>query len=665
MQNCYFFRKHYLYFFVLKKLFLVLALIIPSTKADSFTANSYNNHGIVGLINMPTARFYEESVHGITLYDGTPDQKITLTSNPFNFLEASFFYTNIQNKRYCNFSFDPVCKQDYKDKGFNFKLRLKKEGLLPAIAIGINDIAGTGYYSSEYIVGSYGINNFDFHFGIGYGAYNDSKHNIKNPFTYINDSFKSRPSSPITDQGGQFQSERYFSSLETSPFFGISYLFNQNILFKFERDTTSNDGKINYKNATSDFSLGIDYAINENFTIGLSHERGVYSSVKFIYKNNPNTSIKKYTFKKAETDTQDNQYTKLIKNLEKNGIGVNKISETASSIGLELTQFIHPDIALVEEIIYTSAKNAGINKNIKKDLKIADLKAVSELDEEFERNAKLIYERKKTRSFNTSTNLKFRPFLASREEFFKGAILLENDSEFVIKDNLFFSTNLKYSLADNFSDLKYPPVNTFPAQVRSDIKEYLKNMNKEGILIGRAQLDYHISPKKYQHLMLSAGIFEDMFMGAGFEYLFFKNNKNYAIGFEVFNVKKRDYKWKFGTLDYQNTIGSINFYYRNYGSIPFDMKISYGEYLAGDVGSTIEFSRSFQNGTKFGIFASFTDVTAQQFGEGTFDKGIFFNIPVYGNFINYTWKPLTKDPGARLTRKNNLYDLLVKFRPIN
>ena len=68
---------------------------------------------------------------------------------------------------------------------------------------------------------------------------------------------------------------------------------------------------------------------------------------------------------------------------------------------------------------------------------------------------------------------------------------------------------------------------------------------------------------------------------------------------------------------------------------------------------------------KFGVFASNTDVTAEQFGEGSFDKGIFFNIPIYGNLINYTWRPLTKDPGAKLIRQNNLYDLLVKFRPIN
>ena len=648
-----------------KKIFTIfLCLLSPTVIGDSFNYNTYNNHGVVGLINMPSARFYQESVNGITLYDGTPDQKITLSSNPFDWMEASFFYTSLQNRRFCLVEYDPVCKQDYKDKGFNFKLRLKEEDIFPAIAIGFNDLAGTGLYSSEYVVASYGLKNIDLHFGLGFGTMNQSKDSINNPLGYLSDRFKFRPNN-LEDKGGQFQPSRYFSGEKASPFYGISYSLNKKVLLKFERDTIANNMRINYEEPSSDFSFGLDYSLNSNFSIGISHERGIYTSLKFIYKNNPKSSVKKYEYKAASINAEDSKYTKLIKNLEENGIGVNKISETTSSIGLELTQFVHPNIGLIEEIISSAAMDAGINKNIKKDLKIADLNAVSEIDTDHEINSNLIYERKKTKSFNTSTGIKFRPFLASREEFFKGALLLENDSEFILRDNLFFNTNLKYSLADNFDDLIYPPVDTFPAQVRSDIKEYLKNMHKEGVLVGRAQLDYHLTPKRNHHVMISAGILEDMFSGYGLEYLYFKGNTNYAIGFELFEVQKRDYKWKFGTLDYRNLTGSINFYYRNYGSIPFDMKISYGEYLAGDVGSTIEFSRSFENGTKFGVFASFTDVTAEQFGEGTFDKGIFFNIPIYGNFINYTWRPLTKDPGAKLNRKNSLHDLLVRFRPIN
>ena len=165
--------------------------------------------------------------------------------------------------------------------------------------------------------------------------------------------------------------------------------------------------------------------------------------------------------------------------------------------------------------------------------------------------------------------------------------------------------------------------------------------------------------------MLTGGILEDMFSGIGIEYLNFREDTNYSFGVELFKVKKRDYEWGFGHLDYENTTLTANFYYRNYGLIPFDLKLSAGEYLAGDTGSTIELSRSFANGVRYGVFATFTDVSKQQFGEGSFDKGLFFNIPIFGNAISYTWRPLTKDPGAKLVRRNTLNDLLVRFKPIN
>ena len=641
--------------FFFKSLFFILSTFVHT---DSFENNFYNNHGTVGLINIPTARFFDEEVHGITLYDGTPDQKITLTSNPYDWFEASFFYTNIQGLPYPNFEY-----QDYKDKGFNFKVRLKKEGYLPAIAIGLNDFAGTGFYSSEYIVSSYGVKNIDFHFGIGWGQLG-GKNNFENPLSYISSRFSYRPAE-FTGLGGSFNPDKYFSGNKASPFYGISYRFNNNLFLSFEKDPTKIDGpRMPYPNKKNQYSYGFNYQLTNNFNIGLSHERGSYFSIKFNYKSNPKASKKTYEYKKAETNINDDSYTRLIKNLEENGIGVNKITETSRSLGLELTQFIHSDIALVEQIIKEATKESDINKSIKKDIKIADLDAINEIDDSFERRAKIIYERETKRTFDTNTRIKFRPFLASREEFFKGALLIENDSEVTLKENLFFNLNLKYSLANNFDDLRFPPVDTFPAQVRSDIKQYLKNMD-EGVLVGRAQLDYHYSHNKHNHFMITGGILEDMFSGYGLEYLYFKPNTNYSIGFEVFNVRKRDYDWGFGHLDYTNTTYSANLYYRNYGLIPFDMKLSVGEYLAGDIGSTIEFSRRFKSGVNFGVFATFTDVSTEDFGEGSFDKGIFFNIPIYGNFINYTWKPLTKDPGAKLVRRNSLHDLLVRFRSLD
>jgi hypothetical protein len=650
----------------LSAFFLLLFISVNNLYSDNFKYNLYNNHGIVGLVNMPSARFYDEGVHGVTYYHGDPDQKVTLTSNPYDWLEASFFYMNIEKRQTCRQYLNiKVYCQGYKDKGFNLKIRLKEEGILPAIAVGLMDFAGTGYYSSEYIVSSYGINNFDIHGGLAWGNLSGSSKQLNNPFGYLRDSFKQR-SVYSGNTGGQLDFGQYFSGQKVAPFYGITYAANENILFKFEKDTylVKDRGRISYPKRESNYSFGADYLINKNFTLGLSYERGSFTSFRFVYKNNPKDSIKKYEYQKPELNNDDNKYDRLIKNLEKNGIGVNRITESARSLGLELTQFIHPDLDVVEEIIAQASRDAGINKNIKKDIKIADLKAVTEMDEVFENNAEIIYERDVKSGFDTSTKLNFRPFLASREEFFKGALLVENNSEFIIKENLFFNANLKYSLWNNFDDLVFQPEDTFPAQVRSDVKEYLKNMDT-GILVGRAQLDYHLTPKTNHHLMFTGGILEDMFSGFGAEYLYFEPNTNYSFGLELFKVRKRDYQWRFGHLDYENTTLTLNFYYRNYGTLPFDMKVSAGEYLAGDVGSTIEFSRTYSSGVKFGAFATFTDVSSEDFGEGSFDKGIFFKIPIYGNLIDYTWRPLTKDPGAKLIRRTNLHDLLVRFKTID
>ena len=117
---------------------------------------------------------------------------------------------------------------------------------------------------------------------------------------------------------------------------------------------------------------------------------------------------------------------------------MNKILETSDAIGIELTQFIHPNLDVIEEIISQASIDAGIDKEVKTNLKIVDLDVIAEIDESFVRDANVTYERKKKSNFYSNNNISFRPFLASREEFFKGAILLENNSEYVLRDNFIF-----------------------------------------------------------------------------------------------------------------------------------------------------------------------------------------------------------------------------------
>ena len=279
---------------------------------------------------------------------------------------------------------------------------------------------------------------------MGWGTLNGSKNKINNPLGYIADNFKERPDN-FEDETGQFQAARYFSGKEASPFFGISYALNKKILLKIENDSTLTPGPVGYEDPKSSISFGMDYQLNKNFSMGISKERDNYLSLRFVYKNNPVDSKRAYIYEPAKVKNDWNKYTKLRANLENNGIGVNKIIETSDAIGIELTQFSHPNLNVIEEIISIAKLESGIKKDIKKDLRIANLQAFSEYDQAFERNSKLIYERKDTSKFNTDTKLTIRPFLASREEFFKGAILLENNSEYIIKDNFFFNSNNLFS----------------------------------------------------------------------------------------------------------------------------------------------------------------------------------------------------------------------------
>jgi Bacterial putative lipoprotein (DUF940). len=215
-------------------------------------------------------------------------------------------------------------------------------------------------------------------------------------------------------------------------------VLNDKFSLKLEYDTTLTPGRIGFDESKEELSFGFDYMITNNFSIGFSSERGNSSTIRFVYKNNSTKTQPNYEYKKATHKEKDSKYVKFIRNLNNNGIGVNKIIETPEALGVELTQFIHPNLDIIDEIIRKASYDAKLEKEIKKDLRTADLQAISEYDQSFERNSKLIYERKTTKKFKTSNKISLRPFLASREEFFKGAVMLENNSEYIFKENFFF-----------------------------------------------------------------------------------------------------------------------------------------------------------------------------------------------------------------------------------
>ena len=95
------------------------------------------------------------------------------------------------------------------------------------------------------------------------------------------------------------------------------------------------------------------------------------------------------------------------------------------------------------------------------------------------------------------------------------------------------------------------------------------------------------------------------------------------------------------------------------------MNLSYGKYLAEDTGYTFDLSRISKLGIRSGFFFTRTDVPARIFGEGSFDKGFYFQIPLdifskkyNSDYASLKLKPLTRDGGQKVEHQKSLQGLI-------
>ena len=163
-----------------------------------------------------------------------------------------------------------------------------------------------------------------------------------------------------------------------------------------------------------------------------------------------------------------------------------------------------------------------------------------------------------------------------------------------------------------------------------------------------------------------------MYSGVGGEILYRKFDSNFAISANAYHVRKRGFNQMFDLLDYQTNTGHITLYFQEpYSSVL--VKIIGGRYLAEDSGITLDLSRRFKSGLQMGIFATRTDISEEEFGEGSFDKGFYFFMPLdvfsrnYSrNLSGFGMTPLTRDGGQRVlpgyelygvTDESNLYNI--------
>jgi len=217
---------------------------------------------------------------------------------------------------------------------------------------------------------------------------------------------------------------------------------------------------------------------------------------------------------------------------------------------------------------------------------------------------------------------------------------------------------LNLRLLDNYDNFTYDAPSNLP-RVRTYIREYLTTSR---VTFPNLQATQVVKLGDSHYFSAYGGLLESMFGGVGGEWLYRPLNSSIAIGVDVNEVRQRNFDQRFTFQDYQVFTGHLTSYWQT-GWQDVLVKASAGQYLAGDRGMTLDVSRSFSNGIKMGAYATKTNVSAADFGEGSFDKGIYVAIPFDAFFTKHTaetanllWSPLIRDGGAKLYRQYPLYD---------
>ncbi len=240
---------------------------------DSLKYNSLNSHGIVGLVNTPNARILENNTLALSIHKQDNVKNLSVSYTAFNFLELSISSIETNNKN--------ISKNlGEEHTSTSVKIRVKEEGMLPALAIGLNNFDGPATNSSEYIVANYGLSNFDFSLGIGWGALN-ANDDYSNKLSNIDDNLLTRPGnlSPYSET----QVDDFFSGENVSVFGGINYALDSNFLVKFEYDTYKKPFSIKEGNK-SNINLGIEYIgiENLNFSIYSNEEKDIFFKLSYL-----------------------------------------------------------------------------------------------------------------------------------------------------------------------------------------------------------------------------------------------------------------------------------------------------------------------------------------------------------------------------------------------
>ncbi|MCE8024811.1 YjbH domain-containing protein [Billgrantia aerodenitrificans] len=668
----------------------IMATTIPAA-ADSTQprlGTGQGDFGGVGIMQTPTARMAPLGGFAFSMSRTAPYRRYSLFFQPTEWLEAGFRYVEVENRRYLAARGD----RNNLDKGVDVKLRLREEDRYwPQIAVGARDIGGTGLFAGEYLVASKRWHDFDFTLGIGWG-YLGNQEDFTNPLSRLDDSFERRSGFTSGGDGGSVNLGSLFSG-RSALFGGIEYQTPWRPLvlqLELEGNDYQREPQRNHQEQDSRVNLGARLQLSDNVELKAGWQRGNTAMLGISVSTNlAGVSQLKRDPLPAEIGeppaANTGDWSGLSSELDANaGIGVYRIYQSDNSVVIEGEPTRYPSLAESEyragRLLHNHLGNdvdtlrfrwhergMPLRESVH-DRHALAAAAVSSAETVAYRHglyAHAGHAPSQGELLHETTSQGFSYSLAPQlEQNFGGPdgylyrLSANFDSEYRLGRNDWLSATLTYTLDDNLDRYHYIGPSDLP-RVRTHIGDYLAETD-----IGLSNLQYTRTAQLGNdwYAMGYGGLLETMFAGAGGELLYRPFNSDVALGLDVNWVKQREFDQRFGMRDYSTWTGHLTGYWQT----DFEdvlAKVSVGRYLAGDLGVTFDFSREFESGIRLGGWATFTDA-GSDFGEGSFDKGIYLSMPLDAFFVRSTrqraqvaWRPLTRDGGAQLARRQTLFDL--------
>jgi hypothetical protein len=677
----------------------------------SITASDW---GVTGLLQTPSARFPKAGQASISFSKTHPYGRLNFMLSPFDWLEAGFRYVDISNRAYGV----STTGQSNKDKSIDVKLRLLEESrVLPALAVGIRDMGGTGLFSGEYLVGNKRVGSFDWSLGMGWG-YLGARGDVGNPLGGIFSGFKKRPgSTESAGTGGQFNTSTYFRG-SAAWFGGVQYQApNSKWIWKAEIEGNNYQSEPQANDQTQrtplnvgfvyrwapymDLTAGIERGSRLMFGLTLRTDLSSLSTPKL--DDPPLFKLSEPRSKEGLSQAGNWAYSDIrsalqeqtrwqISHLETRDRSLRVVIEATDHYdwatvldraNLVLDQMAPSDVTTFVYVVYE--RGLPLNEFYvdrmtwalpKSQLPRPDIRLRQpQVDQSVSwqepvRPSMRDQVKLQTQGSPWTAGLGFAwaQSFGGPDAFMLYQLSAKAEAQWQLSRSAWIYGAAEYGLIDNYDQFSYTGTSRLP-RVRTYAREYVVSSN---FRIPNLQANQTFKVGDHWYGQVYGGLLEPMFGGVGGEVLYRPRPfdgpwapfvRRFALGVDLNRVRQRGFEQNFEWRPYDVTTGHATLYWDT-GWQGVQLKASVGQYLAGDKGATLDVSRVFANGLSIGAFATKTNVSSTDFGEGAFDKGIYVSIPFDVMMTRSTksvakilWRPLTRDGGAKLTRLNELIDL--------